>query len=99
MTFYSRTGKVLPKVITDQAAKVGNDAVNRREFLAMAADYGVHVYRFESGHERELASSDWPEIRNIRDIPLDVLRNRPLIATGSLYMLAKFCDWLNLDIC
>lgn len=41
MSFYSRTGKPLPKVITDQADKVGNDAVNRREFLAMASTFGA----------------------------------------------------------
>ncbi len=41
MTFYSRTGKPLPAVITDQAPKIGNDAVNRREFLAMASTYGA----------------------------------------------------------
>ncbi len=41
MTFYSRTGKPLPQVITDQAEKVGTDAVNRREFLAMASTFGA----------------------------------------------------------
>ncbi|MGB1387746.1 MAG: ABC transporter substrate-binding protein [Paracoccaceae bacterium] len=41
MSFYSRTGKPLPKVITEQAEKVGNDAVNRREFLAMASTFGA----------------------------------------------------------
>ncbi|MEM6374546.1 MAG: ABC transporter substrate-binding protein, partial [Pseudomonadota bacterium] len=41
MTFYTRTGKPMPKVITDQVAKVGNDPVNRREFLAMASTFGA----------------------------------------------------------
>ncbi len=41
MTFRTRTGKPLPKVVTDQANKVGNDAVNRREFLAIASSFGA----------------------------------------------------------
>ncbi len=41
MKYLARTRKPLPKVITDQAAKVGNDAVNRREFLAMASTFGA----------------------------------------------------------
>ncbi|MBO9446944.1 ABC transporter substrate-binding protein [Ruegeria sp. R14_0] len=41
MTFRTRTGKELPRVITDQAKKVGNDAVNRREFLAIASSFGA----------------------------------------------------------
>ncbi|MEL6451652.1 MAG: ABC transporter substrate-binding protein [Pseudomonadota bacterium] len=41
MTFVTRTGKPLPKSILDSAAKVGNDAVNRREFLAMASAFGA----------------------------------------------------------
>ncbi len=41
MTFYTRTGKPLPKSITDQASKVGNDPVNRREFLALASAFGA----------------------------------------------------------
>ncbi|MEX0339371.1 MAG: ABC transporter substrate-binding protein, partial [Arenibacterium sp.] len=41
MTFYTRTGKPLPKSITDSAAKVGNDPVNRREFLALASAFGA----------------------------------------------------------
>ena len=41
MTFYTRTGKPLPKSIVDQAAKVGDDAVNRREFLALASAFGA----------------------------------------------------------
>ena len=41
MTFRTRTGKPLPKVVTDQAKKVGNDTVNRREFLAIASSFGA----------------------------------------------------------
>jgi len=41
MTFRTRTGKPLPKVVTDQANKIGNDAVNRREFLAIASSFGA----------------------------------------------------------
>lgn len=41
MTFRTRTGKQLPKVVTDQAKKVGDDAVNRREFLAIASSFGA----------------------------------------------------------
>ncbi len=41
MRFYTRTGKPMPKVITDQAGKVGGDAVSRREFLAMASTFGA----------------------------------------------------------
>jgi peptide/nickel transport system substrate-binding protein len=41
MTFYTRTGKPLPKTITESAAKVGNDPVNRREFLALASAFGA----------------------------------------------------------
>ena len=41
MTFYTRTGKPLAKVIVDQADKVGKDAVNRREFLAIASAFGA----------------------------------------------------------
>ena len=41
MRFYTRTGKPMPKVITDQAGKVGDDAVSRREFLAMASTFGA----------------------------------------------------------
>lgn len=41
MTFRKRNGQPLPKVITDQAAKVGDDAINRREFLALASTYGA----------------------------------------------------------
>ena len=41
MTFVTRTGKPLPKSIVDSAGKVGNDAVNRREFLALASAFGA----------------------------------------------------------
>ena len=41
MDFVTRTGKPMPKVIVDQAAKVGTDPVNRREFLAMASTFGA----------------------------------------------------------
>jgi len=41
MTFYTRTGKPLPKVVVDSAAKVGNDPINRREFLATASAFGA----------------------------------------------------------
>lgn len=70
-----------------------------REFLAMAVDYGLQVFRFESGHERELPSQSWPDIRSIKDVSLDQLREKPLLATGSLYMLDEFCNWLNLKHC
>ncbi|MEL6886174.1 MAG: ABC transporter substrate-binding protein [Pseudomonadota bacterium] len=41
MTIFTRTGKPLPKAIVDSAAKVGDDAVNRREFLAIASAFGA----------------------------------------------------------
>ncbi len=41
MTFKKSNGKPLPAVITDQAAKVGDDAVSRREFLALASAFGA----------------------------------------------------------
>ena len=41
MKFINRTGNQLPRVITDQATDVGKDAVNRREFLALASTYGA----------------------------------------------------------
>ena len=41
MTFTKSNGQPLPSVITDQAAKVGNDAVSRREFLALASAFGA----------------------------------------------------------
>ncbi|MHA6263104.1 ABC transporter substrate-binding protein [Arenibacterium sp. CAU 1754] len=41
MTFYTRTGKPLPKSIVESAGKVGSDPVNRREFLALASAFGA----------------------------------------------------------
>lgn len=41
MTFLTRTGKPLPKSIVESAAKVGNDPINRREFLATASAFGA----------------------------------------------------------
>ena len=41
MTFFTRTGKPLPKSVVDSAAKVGTDPVNRREFLAIASAFGA----------------------------------------------------------
>ena len=41
MTFYTRTGKPLPKEVVDSAKSVGDDAVNRREFLAIASAFGA----------------------------------------------------------
>ncbi|MXX90278.1 MAG: ABC transporter substrate-binding protein [Boseongicola sp. SB0677_bin_26] len=41
MQYLTRTGKPLPKVITDQARTVGDDPVNRREFLALASTFGA----------------------------------------------------------
>ena len=41
MTYLTRTGKPLPQSIVDSAAKVGQDPVNRREFLAMASAFGA----------------------------------------------------------
>ena len=41
MTFLTRTGKPLPKAVVESAAKVGDDPVNRREFLAMASAFGA----------------------------------------------------------
>lgn len=41
MTFFTRTGKPLPKAVVDSAAKVGTDPVNRREFLATASAFGA----------------------------------------------------------
>lgn len=41
MTFFTRTGKPLPQTIVDSANKVGDDAVNRREFLALASAFGA----------------------------------------------------------
>ncbi|GHF40275.1 ABC transporter substrate-binding protein [Seohaeicola zhoushanensis] len=41
MTYTTRTGKPLPQSIVDSAGKVGNDPVNRREFLALASAFGA----------------------------------------------------------
>lgn len=41
MTFFTRTGKALPKAVVDSAAKIGADPVNRREFLAIASTFGA----------------------------------------------------------
>ena len=41
MTFFTSTGKPLPKSIVDSAAKTGSDAVSRREFLALASAFGA----------------------------------------------------------
>ncbi len=41
MTFYTRTGKPLPQVIVDSAAKVGSNPLNRREFIATASAFGA----------------------------------------------------------
>jgi len=41
MKFFTRTGKPMSKVITDQASKVGTDEVSRREFIAMASTFGA----------------------------------------------------------
>jgi peptide/nickel transport system substrate-binding protein len=41
MTFYTRTGKPLPRTIVESADKVGDDAVSRREFLALASAFGA----------------------------------------------------------
>lgn len=41
MTFFTRTGRALPKSVVDSAAKVGTDPVNRREFLALASAFGA----------------------------------------------------------
>ncbi|MYH58486.1 MAG: ABC transporter substrate-binding protein [Boseongicola sp. SB0675_bin_26] len=41
MQYLTRTGKPLPRVITDQAGTVGDDPVNRREFLALASTFGA----------------------------------------------------------
>ena len=41
MTFVTRTGKPLPKSVVDSASKVGNDPVNRREFIALASAFGA----------------------------------------------------------
>ena len=41
MTFFKRNGDPMPQSIVDQASKVGNDPVNRREFLALASAFGA----------------------------------------------------------
>ena len=41
MTFLTRTGKPLPQSVVNSAEKVGNDPVNRREFLALASAFGA----------------------------------------------------------
>ena len=41
MTFRTRTGKPLPKSVTEAAKNVGEDPVNRREFLATASAFGA----------------------------------------------------------
>lgn len=41
MTFLTRTGKPLPSTIVDQAKKIGHNAVDRREFLALASAFGA----------------------------------------------------------
>ncbi len=41
MTFFSRTGKPLPSTLVDQADKIGPNAVDRREFLALASAFGA----------------------------------------------------------
>ena len=41
MSYLTRTGKPLPKVILDQAEAAKKDPVNRREFLALASAFGA----------------------------------------------------------
>ena len=41
MGFFTRTGRPLPKSVTDQAERIGDDPVNRREFLAIASTFGA----------------------------------------------------------
>ncbi|ASM73533.1 MULTISPECIES: ABC transporter substrate-binding protein [Roseobacteraceae] len=41
MTFLTRTGHPLPATITNQAQKIGPNAVDRREFLALASAFGA----------------------------------------------------------
>ncbi|WP_299146992.1 ABC transporter substrate-binding protein [uncultured Tateyamaria sp.] len=41
MTFFTKTGKPLPKSVVDSAARAGDDAVSRREFLALASAFGA----------------------------------------------------------
>ena len=41
MTFFKRNGQPMPKVIVENAKKVGDDEVSRREFLALASAFGA----------------------------------------------------------
>jgi len=41
MKFYTRTGKPLPAALVDSAAKIGDNPVSRREFLATASAFGA----------------------------------------------------------
>ena len=41
MTYFTRTGKQLPKIIVDQAENAKKDEVSRREFLALCSTYGA----------------------------------------------------------
>ncbi|MBC6407616.1 MAG: ABC transporter substrate-binding protein [Rhodobacteraceae bacterium] len=41
MEFITRTCKPMPKVITDQADKIGPDPISRREFIALASTFGA----------------------------------------------------------
>ncbi|PSL19153.1 ABC transporter substrate-binding protein [Shimia abyssi] len=41
MTFFKRNGQPMPDVIVQNAKKVGNDDVSRREFLALASAFGA----------------------------------------------------------
>ena len=41
MTFYKRNGQPMPDAIVESAKKVGDDAVSRREFLALASAFGA----------------------------------------------------------
>ncbi|MEQ9693000.1 ABC transporter substrate-binding protein [Shimia sp. SDUM112013] len=41
MKFFKRNGQPMPQSIVDQAGKVGDDAVSRREFLALASAFGA----------------------------------------------------------
>lgn len=65
--------------------------------IALFKAAGVaNIYRFVSGHERELESSAWPQIVDIRDVPRRQLETKPLFVTGSLYLLSAFRDWLGI---
>ncbi len=41
MKYFTRTGKLMPKVITDQVGKIGKETIQRREFLALASSFGA----------------------------------------------------------